>query len=198
VDVRWTPTDPGIHVSGHACRDEQRRMIEIAEPRAFVPIHGAFHQLAAHARLARDLGVREVAILEDGQSGVFDGRAVTRGDDFSCPRVHAWEGHEVAEGVIGERRALAKDGVAFVTVDLDRDGRAAGDAEVATRGVVPEYMHPALTTAVRREIASAAADMPPPHTREAVSEVVRRAARRAAHDLTGRKPVTTVLLRAPR
>ncbi len=198
VDVRWTPTDPRVHVSGHACRDEQRRMIEICEPRAFVPIHGAFHQLTAHARLARDAGVREVAILEDGQTGVFDGQAIARGDDFSCPRVHAWEGQEVAEGVIGERKALARDGVVFVTLDVDRDGRAAGEAELATRGVVPEHMQTTLAAAVRREIATAVTDMPPPHTREAVAEVVRRAARRAVHDLAGRKPVTTVLLRAPR
>src|SRR5262249_2893369 len=66
VALRTWATDRGVHVSGHACRAEQRRMIELVVPRAFVPVHGTMHHLVQHAELARGLGVPSVCVLENG------------------------------------------------------------------------------------------------------------------------------------
>ena len=63
--VTWS-TDRRIHASGHAHRAEQERMIAWTEPRAFLPIHGALHHLVRHAELARERGVGDVAVAENG------------------------------------------------------------------------------------------------------------------------------------
>ena len=59
-----------VHTSGHACQGEQRMMIDLVRPRSFVPIHGEYRMLAAHARTAEAAGVNPLAcvIAEDGDA----------------------------------------------------------------------------------------------------------------------------------
>jgi len=57
-----------IHGSGHAQRDELMTMIELTRPRTFVPIHGEFSFLEAHAEMAGQAGVHEVRVVENGQT----------------------------------------------------------------------------------------------------------------------------------
>ena len=52
-----------VHVTGHAQQEELRTMIALVRPKAIMPIHGEFRMQAAHARLARDGGVPEEAIV---------------------------------------------------------------------------------------------------------------------------------------
>src|ERR671922_942065 len=46
-----------VHVSGHGHAEELRTMISLVRPKAFMPVHGEFRMLAAHARLAEEGGV---------------------------------------------------------------------------------------------------------------------------------------------
>ena len=59
--------DRGLHASGHACRDEQQRLIELIRPRAFLPLHGGYAQLKRHAELARELDVPHGIVAENGK-----------------------------------------------------------------------------------------------------------------------------------
>ena len=66
-----------VHVSGHACQEELRTMLSLLRPRHFMPIHGEYRMLAAHAKLAREAGVPEERILiaENGSSSSSPGAA---------------------------------------------------------------------------------------------------------------------------
>src|SRR5262245_1506177 len=46
-----------VHVSGHASRDELKLMLSLVRPQFFVPVHGEYRHLQAHARLAREMGL---------------------------------------------------------------------------------------------------------------------------------------------
>ena len=72
VELRTWWSNRAVHVSGHAHRQEQRRMIELVKPRAFVPVHGTLHHLLRHAELARELGVPNVTVLENGDVATLD------------------------------------------------------------------------------------------------------------------------------
>ena len=57
---------PGIHVSGHPCRDELKRMYQWARPQIAVPTHGERRHLLEHAALARDLQVPQAVAPRNG------------------------------------------------------------------------------------------------------------------------------------
>lgn len=134
------PTAPRrVHVSGHASRDELRRMVELVHPRYFVPIHGEYRMLLHHARLAESTGrLGERAILiEDGQVLEFSaGEAAVVG---SVPShdvyVDGASVGDVSSLVLRDRQKLAQDGVLVVGVAIDRRlGHVVSGPEVVTRG----------------------------------------------------------------
>jgi ribonuclease J len=59
-----------IHVSGHACREDHRDLIEMLKPKHIIPSHGG-HEKAEHlAELAVELGYeinKNVHLMEDGK-----------------------------------------------------------------------------------------------------------------------------------
>lgn len=111
-----------VHVSGHGAREELKTFINVVRPQAFVPVHGEYRHLAAHAELATAMRVPEVFLCEDGDSIVLaDGEARLERGAVSASLVYV-EGLEVAgavQGVIRDRRHLADDGVVVATLAID-------------------------------------------------------------------------------
>jgi ribonuclease J len=199
VVLRTWWSNRAVHVSGHAHRQEQRRMIELVKPRAFVPVHGTLHHLLRHAELAREIGVPEVTVLENGDVATFDGQAVRKAARVRAGRVHVMGGRALPGQVIAERTALASLGAVHVAVPLDEQGRLAGDIAVATRGVLDESADGALLVAARREahaalegLASSGGEDRP--SEALMSETARLAVRRVLAKTLGFKPVTTASL----
>ncbi len=196
--VRFPSRDPDIHVSGHACRDEQRRMLDLVAPASFIPVHGALHHLHAHAELAREAGVSRVQILENGESAHLSAQAeLSRDANFRVGKIFTWDKREVAPSVLGERKALAHDGIAVLSLPLDGNGALVGAPEIQARGVM---MEPELTRArpeLTREIQEAVRAVSPPTNRERSTEAARLATRRVIGKLTGHKPVVVVTSSIP-
>jgi ribonuclease J len=178
IDVHVGATDPGIHVSGHACREEQSRMIEWIQPRAFVPVHGTYHHLMQHAKLARRLGVGNVELVENGQTVLLDRHGLVPGATVRVGRVHIDAGAEVPPEVLRERASMAEAGAVFLTVPVTHDWRLDGPVALQVRGVVatPEAIEK-MRDAVERAVREHPSTEPKP-TAESVKDVARRAARR--------------------
>jgi len=111
-----------VHVSGHGAREELKTFINVVRPKAFVPVHGEYRHLSAHADLAEQMQVPEVFLCEDGDAIVLaDGKARIERKAISAAYVYV-EGLEVAgavQGVIRDRRHLADDGVVVATLAID-------------------------------------------------------------------------------
>ena len=107
-------SDAAVHVSGHAARDELRQLLELLRPRFFVPIHGEYRQLAAHAELAAESGVdrSRVQIADSG-----DVIAVSEDAISVVDRVHVGQVfidaslEEVDLEVLRDRKKIAGDGI---------------------------------------------------------------------------------------
>jgi ribonuclease J len=199
VRLRTWWSDRAIHVSGHAHRQEQRRMLELVRPRAFVPVHGTLHHLLRHAALAREVGVPEVCVLENGDVGELGSHAepMRKAGRVHAGRVHVFAQRPLAPVVLRDRAALAANGTAHVVVSIDEDGRLVGDVTLSTRGVVEEAVDTHVLDAARSEVRAALEElageeraMPRPRDEDA-AETARRAVRRAFGRLLGFKPVTT-------
>ena len=58
-----------IHVSGHACQEEQKLILSLVKPKYFIPVHGEFRHLQAHGETAIKVGVdpNNVIMLANGK-----------------------------------------------------------------------------------------------------------------------------------
>jgi ribonuclease J len=197
VALRTWWSDRSVHVSGHAHRDEQRRMIELVRPRAFVPVHGTLHHLFRHAALARELGVPEVLALENGEVAQIDREGLRKTGRVHAGRVHVFAQRALPANVLRERASLASHGVAHVVVPVDGRGRLAGDVVVATKGVVDEVLDAHVLASARGEASAAVGELADGATGEggidesAIAEAARQATRRALARVLGFKPLTT-------
>ena len=114
-----------VHVHGHASREELKMMLSLVKPKFFVPVHGEYRHLVAHADIAVSLGIppENTFVLEDGD--VLElredyGEVV---DDVPAGHVYV-DGHRTWDDtskVLDERRRLASDGVVAFTVAIDRE-----------------------------------------------------------------------------
>ncbi len=110
-----------VHVSGHGAQDELKTFLNVVRPQAFVPVHGEFRHLRAHADLALQMRVPEVFALADGDAVVLeDGKAWVERQAVEAGYVYL-DGTEVGDvrgTVLRDRRHLADEGVVIVTVGV--------------------------------------------------------------------------------
>ena len=113
-----------VHVSGHASRDELLTFLNVTRPRAFVPVHGEYRHLHAHAELASRMGVKNVEVLEDGDRITIQGKKTTV-ERRVVPAGYVYlDGSSIGDvqnAVLRDRSHLADDGVVVVTVGIDHD-----------------------------------------------------------------------------
>jgi ribonuclease J len=197
VELRSWWSDRAVHVSGHAHREEQRRMIEMVRPRSFVPVHGTLHHLLRHAALARELGVPDVCVLENGDVGELGEGSLRKTGRVTAGRVYVFARRALAAAVLAERVALAAHGAAHVVIPVDSAGRLAGEVSLVTRGVLDEAEDAHLLAAARNEALAALEELFQRggggvlRSDAELGETARQAVRRALSRALGFKPVTT-------
>ncbi len=179
-----------VHVSGHPAREELAEMYRWTRPRIAVPVHGELRHMAEHARLAKSLQVPEALVPANGQLYRLAPGPAQLIDEVPSGRMHMDGRVLVAEGegLAKARRAMSYAGLIAITLVLDGKGRVAADASVLAEGM-PQPVEAAVRTVVDETLRR---HNPKKSDSEELRETVRRAARRAAQDAWGKKPVTRV------
>ncbi len=128
-----------IHVSGHACREEQKIMISFVRPKYFIPVHGEYRHLVLHARLAEEMGVpsQNTIVLENGEKFIIEGdeARIEKESEGGTILVDGKHIADVGAVVLRDRLHLSQDGVvvAMITVDTAQ-GKIVGGPDLLTRG----------------------------------------------------------------
>lgn len=146
-----------IHVSGHGSQEELRLMINLVQPKYFVPVHGDYRHLKRHAELAAATGVPEkVLLLEDGDVLTIDRESAQKTGKVTTGRVcidNNSTADVVEDTVIRDRKQLGGDGVFLPIIAINRSsGEVEGLPEITTRGFVaddPELLRNARDIVVR-------------------------------------------------
>jgi ribonuclease J len=128
----------GVHVSGHAHRDEQKQMIEWVRPRYFIPVHGDYRQLLGHAEVAAQTGLpaEQIRVIENGATLLFTPDGCELGKPVPAARVYI-DGKEGIEApTLADRRYLASEGMLVVTLSISKMQLRAGPTFLS-RGFVP-------------------------------------------------------------
>lgn len=140
ADVHYERNTPGIHVSGHAAREEMRLMMKLCAPKYLVPMHGETRHLMEHAKLGMSMGIprTNVLVMSNGNMLVMSAKGIERGPDVPCGRVLV-DGRAdiggVSEVVLRDRHELANDGMMIVMMVVDRaTGELMNDPDIVSRG----------------------------------------------------------------
>jgi ribonuclease J len=143
ADLVYGSMNPPIHVSGHASQEELRLVLNLVQPKYFLPIHGEYRQLVRHARLASHLrftGLKETFVLETGQTLEIDEAGAREGERITVGHVCIDSGSldDVVEDMtIRDRRHLAEDGFVLPIIAIDkRTGKSEGLPEIVSRGFI--------------------------------------------------------------
>ena len=134
LEVITRDEHPEVHASGHGSREEQRTMIQILRPEAFVPVHGTHHHQRRHLELAAEEGVRQTQLVDNGSVLELTRHSLRVVDTVPVGRVYIDGMQPLTEDVIAERRAMGSTGLVTVLLSI-YDGRLQQLPRVLSRGV---------------------------------------------------------------
>jgi len=182
-----TERDHFVHVSGHPARDELAAMYSWIKPKISIPVHGELRHLTEHARFARELQVPRAIVATNGQMIRLSPGEPEIIDETPSGRLHL-DGRVLVheeDGHARERRSLSFAGFAAITLVLNRKRRLAAEPVFYMEGI-PPAVEEAMRNAVYRVTGE--------KIRDDLEEDVRIAARRAANEIWGKKPIVRVKL----
>src|SRR5262245_41195495 len=182
-----------VHVSGHSPAGELLYLLNVVRPSNFMPVHGEWRHLRAHARLGVESGIAEdrVVICEDGDVvDLVDGRARLVGHVRTrYVYVDGLAVGDVGESLLTERKILGDGGFIAATVVVDSvTGKVVGGPTVSAKGFSedPEAFNaviPLITEALDRAALEGITD---PHQ---LQQVVRRTVGRWVNEAYRRRPM---------
>ncbi|GAA1759629.1 ribonuclease J [Luedemannella helvata] len=182
-----------VHVSGHSPAGELLYLLNVVKPRNFMPVHGEWRHLRAHARLGVEAGVdpERVVLCEDGDVvDLVDGKAAVVGHVKSrYVYVDGLAVGDVGESLLTERRILGDGGFISATVVVDSvTGKVVGGPTVSAKGfsedpAVFDAVLPLVTEALNRAAEDNITDV------HQLQQVVRRTVGRWVNETYRRRPM---------
>ena len=114
-----------VHVSGHACQEEMKLLMNLVRPKYLIPVHGELRHLMAQAKVAKSVGIPEANIIvtEDGQTLSFTNGKLKLGEKVPASFVFV-DGKgvgDVTEDVVRQRENLSESGIVIVTLLRDKN-----------------------------------------------------------------------------
>lgn len=150
-----------IHVSGHACQEEQKLILALARPKYFIPVHGEYRQLIAHSETAQCMGIDKDNIIM-----MTNGRVLEINEDSAEFTNTVPNGRVLVDGlgvgdvgsiVLRDRQHLSQDGLIVIVLTMDSStGEVVAGPDVISRGFVyvreSENLMDDVKAVVRKEI----------------------------------------------
>ena len=150
-----------VHVSGHACQEEQKLMMALTKPKFFIPVHGEYRQLIAHSETAQLMGIDEDHIFM-----MTNGRVLEINENEAKLTTSVPNGRILVDGlgvgdvgniVLRDRQHLSQDGLIIIVLTMDSTtGEVIAGPDVISRGFVyvreSENLMDDVKSVVRHEI----------------------------------------------
>ncbi len=130
-----------IHVSGHACQEEQKLIFALTKPKYFIPVHGEYRQLMAHAETAIKMGVAPENIFMNTNGRIIELNENEAKQTGSVPcgkvLVDGYGVGDVGNVVLRDRQHLSQDGLIVIVMTMDSStGEIVAGPDVISRGFV--------------------------------------------------------------
>ena len=150
-----------VHVSGHACQEEQKLIFALTKPKYFVPVHGEYKHLMAHSETAKLMSVKKENIFM-----MTNGRILELSQDTAKLTGTVPNGKILVDGlgvgdvgniVLRDRQHLSQEGLIIIVLTMDKaTGEVVAGPDVISRGFVyvkeSENLMEEVKSVVRAEI----------------------------------------------
>lgn len=154
AEVVYSAIDRGVHVSGHAGRDELQRMIKLVRPTYVIPVHGEYRHMALYRELAVKSGIKREHVLLPEIGGVIEfskqgasQRARVPSGNVLVDKLGERDG---VNAVLRTRENLTEEGFVVVTLVVSRtDGELIAGPDLTGQDLGPELKNGALREAER-------------------------------------------------
>nr|WP_241198763.1 ribonuclease J [Cytobacillus horneckiae] len=130
-----------FNTSSHGSQEELKFMINLMNPKFFIPVHGEYRMLKAHANIAKECGIDDKNIFIPDKGEVAE---IKEGEMRPAGKIPA--GHILIDGsgvgdvgniVLRDRKLLSQDGILLVVVTLNKKEKTiSAGPEIITRGFV--------------------------------------------------------------
>ncbi|HOD13715.1 MAG TPA: ribonuclease J [Spirochaetota bacterium] len=129
--------DDDIHVSGHGSAKELKLMLAVTKPKFFMPIHGEFRHLKAHAEIAESLNIKSSRILiaDNGDVLELTSKSFKKIDAVEISQIYV-DGKDIGDiesSVIKDRHVMSSDGIIFLVIVVS-DGMLMRQPDIFSRG----------------------------------------------------------------
>ncbi|MCT6903658.1 MAG: hypothetical protein M3Z48_10475, partial [Lactobacillus sp.] len=194
-----TDHDALVHVSGHPRRSDLKKMYEWVKPDILVPVHGEALHLAAQTALGRQVGIKRVAEIRNGDMLKLAPEPVEVIDEVPVGLIYK-DGNLIGnedELGISERRKLSYVGQVSASFLLDKHYNLADVPEVVSFGLPETDDEGNLIDEIITDTIETTIDSIPRAKRkddDLLREAVRRAIRAEVNEIWGKKPVCAVFM----
>ena len=130
-----------IHVSGHACQEEQKLILSLVKPKYFIPVHGDYRHMIAHSETAKSVGIpkENIFMLHNGLVLEMNRESAEYAENVPSGRILV-DGlgiGDVGNVVLRDRQHLSQDGLIVVVLTLEgSSGEVVAGPDVITRGFI--------------------------------------------------------------
>ncbi|MBM3707477.1 MAG: ribonuclease J [Actinobacteria bacterium] len=131
----------GVHVSGHAQREEIKMLINLVKPKYFIPIHGEYKHRKQNAKLAQSIGIIEsnIVIAQNGDVIKLNDNTCRISKNLNLQNIYIdGSGSGNTEDIVlKDRKNLSRNGIIFMLISINSDDKEIyGSPEFIFKGII--------------------------------------------------------------
>lgn len=182
-----------VHTSGHACKDDIKKMYQILRPRIVLPVHGDKRNIRAQKRFALECGVKEVAQARNGDVMLLHNHEIEKVGEIPTDiiGVDRKQLTSLNSQLIKNRRRIAYNASLYISVVFDPCWNLL-DLQISSIDILEEEAFTGLAEEIKADVART---LPTEivklnHRAPQIEEYIRAKIRKMVFKATDIKPVT--------
>lgn len=182
-----------VHTSGHACKDDIKKMYQILRPRIVLPVHGDKRNIRAQKRFALECGVKEVAQARNGDVMLLHNHEIEKVGEISTDiiGVDRKQLTSLNSQLIKNRRRIAYNASLYISVVFDPCWNLL-DLQISSIDILEEEAFTRLAEEIKADVVRT---LPTEivklnHRAPQIEEYIRAKIRKMVFKATDIKPVT--------
>ena len=182
-----------VHTSGHANRDDLKKMYELLKPKVLMPVHGDKRFVREHQRFAYAFGIKQVELSRDGDLFCYKDGKMTWLENIPVDvlAVDRKQVVSLSSQVVRNRKRIAYNCSVFISVVFDRKWNLK-DLQISSIDILDEPAFKLLAEDIKKDmeeqIPKAVADYN--YREQQIADFIRSRIRRKIYNVTDIKPVT--------